>query len=560
MFGHRCRQSLRENRLLTLTIGTFLLLYSVIAYLMVSRGIEFVNRLPMLGALLTERLIYMLFFFFFVMLAISNATITGMGLFRKKDMDWQIALPIPIRGLVLWKTAEGMTLASWGLLVLSTPILLALGRQFEAGWSFYAVGIPALICLVSLSSNLSTWFLLALVAYAKRWWRKPAVGLALLLLGSAVVRFYLSDPEQATARDYVANLYEVLRHTEICMHPLIPSSWVAEALIAAGQGSLARALFFNLLLLSQALATTLLTARLAQSLYYRAWDRVMRAAPTRAARKSKSTWYRTKEERQGRSFWQRLFGLDRPSQSLLKKDILTFLREPAQWGQSVLIFGLLFFYTSNLRRLGYDLRDPFWSSVISHLNLLVCSLALSTLTTRFIYPQFSMEGQRMWILGLSPVSLDRVLSLKLRLSAGALSIVMMALVLVSSFSLDLPWRQTLFFCAAIVLLSYGLTSLALSLGALLPNFREPNPARIVSGFGGTLCLIGSFLFILVAMLLLSIPAWLKVRQGATIVTEQVAIWRNLLSLLGVGIASLIFGGVPYVLARSRIRRKSALDL
>lgn len=560
MFRSRCRQSLEQNRLLTLTIGCFLILYSVIAYLMVARGIDFVHRLPMLGALLTERLIYMLFFFFFVMLVISNATITGMGLFRKRDMDWQIALPIPIRGLVLWKTTEGMILASWGLLVLSAPILIALGRQFDAGLSFYAMSIPALICLVSLSSNLSTWLLLILVTYAKRWWWKPAVGVAVVLLGSAVVRFYFSDPEEAKARDYVANLYEVLRHTEICMHPLIPSSWVAETLMASGQGSLQRALFFNLLLLSHAMAAMLLTARLAKGLYYRAWDRVMRAAPTRAARQSRATWYRTPAATGSRKWWQTLLGMDRPSLALLRKDVLTFLREPTQWGQSALIFGLLFFYTSNLRRLGYDLRDPFWSSVISHLNLLVCSLALSTLTTRFIYPQFSLEGQRMWILGLSPVSLERMLSLKLRLSAGTLSLVMTGLVLVSSFSLDLPWRQTFFFAAAIILLSYGLTSLALSLGALIPNFREPNPARIVSGFGGTLCLIGSFLFILVAMVLLAIPPWLKVRHGATIVTESVATWRNVLSLAGVACVSLLFGGVPYLLAKARIKRNFALDL
>lgn len=560
MFWHRCQHSLETNRLLTLTIGSFLVLYGVIAYFMVSKGIEFVHRLPMLGALLTERLIYMLFFFFFVMLIISNATITGMGLFRKRDMDWQIALPIPIRSLVLWKTFEGMMLASWGLLVLSAPILIALGEQYEAGWSFYLIGIPSLICLVSLSSNLSTWLLLLVVTFARRWWWKPVIALAIGLLGYVVVSFYFSDPEEAKARDYVANLYEVLRHTEICMHPLLPCSWVSEALLASAQESFPRALFFLFLLLSHALAATLLTSRAAHGLYFRAWDRVMKAAPTRRARALEHTWYRTLPDSNRRSWWQATLGLDRPALALLRKDIRTFLREPTQWGQSALIFGLLFFYTSNLRRLGYDLRDPFWSSVISHLNLLVCSLALSTLTTRFIYPQFSLEGQRMWILGLSPVPLSRMLALKLRLSAGTLSLLTMSLVLVSSVSLDLPWRQTLFFSAAIILMSYGLTSLALSLGALIPNFREPNPARIVSGFGGTLCLISSFLYILISMTLLAIPAWLKVRQGANILPESTAIWHNTLSLAGVATVSVLFGGLPYFLAKIRVQKNIGAEL
>ncbi|MBK8093359.1 MAG: hypothetical protein IPK32_15610 [Verrucomicrobiaceae bacterium] len=35
-----------------------------------------------------------------------------------------------------------------------------------------------------------------------------------------------------------------------------------------------------------------------------------------------------------------------------------------------------------------------------------------------MYPQFSLEGRRMWILGLSPLLLQRILTLKLRLGCG----------------------------------------------------------------------------------------------------------------------------------------------
>ena len=162
---HRARIGLKENRLLTLTIATFLLVYAVAAYFLVGRGIEFIHRLPLLGPLLTERLVYLLFFFFFVMLIISNATITGMGLFRRKDTGWQVALPIPFRSLVLWKTLEGMILASWGLVVLSAPILAALGRMFDAGFTFYLINMPALLCLVTIAANVSTWLLLAIVRW-----------------------------------------------------------------------------------------------------------------------------------------------------------------------------------------------------------------------------------------------------------------------------------------------------------------------------------------------------------------------------------------------------------
>lgn len=557
MLRHRIRQGLSENRLLILTIGGFLGLYCIASYLLVSRGLEFVNRMPLFGPLLLERLIYLLFFFFFVMLVISNATITGMGLFRKKDMEWQIALPLPYRSLVLWKTLEGMAFASWGLLLLSAPILVALGRLYQAGPSFYLFSASAILCLVTIAANLSTWILLIVVRHARRWWRWPIALVGLWIFIRTLLHFFIirkPDDSQASS-DVVSSLYSVLQHTEICMHPLFPSSWVGEVIQACAQGKTDQAGFFCLVLFANALFALMVTASLGGIFFLPAWQRVMASIPTQRKRVYEDAWFHHPEQAARPSFMRRLWRLSRPEHAAILKDIRTFLREPAQWGQSLLIFGLLLMYTSNLRQLGYDLHSPFWIIVISHLNLLVCCLALSTLTTRFIFPQFSMEGQRLWILGLSPLSLAHVLSLKLRLSAGVMSLLTMALVLTSSFSLSLPRQRTTFFCAAVLMLSYGLNALALALGALLPNFREPNPARIISGFGGTLCLISSFLYILFSATALALPEvfqW-RARIAGQPFSAQTVLIQDLSALGMVLFLSLIFGGVPYWLAKKRTK-------
>jgi ABC-2 type transport system permease protein len=68
MLWHRVDEMLEKNRLLMATIAGFLGLYCVAAYMLVSRGLEFISKMPLFGPLLTERLVYMLFFFFFLML------------------------------------------------------------------------------------------------------------------------------------------------------------------------------------------------------------------------------------------------------------------------------------------------------------------------------------------------------------------------------------------------------------------------------------------------------------------------------------------------------------
>ncbi|MBK8039998.1 MAG: hypothetical protein IPK22_23130 [Verrucomicrobiaceae bacterium] len=548
MLMNKAAHGLSQNRLLVATVGGFLVFYSFAAYKLVAHGLDYVTKIPMLGPLLAERLIYLLFFFFFMMLVISNATITGMGLFRRKDMEWQVALPLPPRSLVMWKTLEGMLLASWGLVVLSAPILLALGRVYEVGPTFFLTTAPALLCLVTISANLSTWLLLFLVRFARRSWWKPVALLGLVLLGLAVKRFLTIDFNAVRSGDVALGVSEILRHTEICMHPLLPSSWVAEAIQANGRGLVERAWFYHLVLLSHALVSLVVTARLAGSLFFPAWNRLMQAVPGGSSGVTSMPMVPSWPA----ELLRRALALDRASFAILGKDVRVFLREPMQWGQCAVIFGLLLIYSANLRSMGDDLQSPFWLAVISHLNLLVCCLALSTLTTRFIYPQLSLEGQRMWILGLSPVPLHRVLELKLRLSAGVLALVMTTLVCLSGLSLGMPVRRMLFFSLAMMMMSYGLTALSLSLGALLPNFREANPARIVSGFGGTVCLIGSFIYILLGMTTVLIPSWSTLSPLAT--SSSPADWR--LETLSLGILlclTAVAGGVPYLFAKRRTK-------
>jgi len=56
-------------------------------------------------------------------------------------------------------------------------------------------------------------------------------------------------------------------------------------------------------------------------------------------------------------------------------------------------------------------------------------------------------------------------------------------------------------------LCLGLSGIAVGIGAKLPNFREPSPAKIATGFGGTLSLILSSAFILSMVFLTAVPAY-----------------------------------------------------
>src|SRR5581483_9116343 len=192
------------------------------------------------------------------------------------------------------------------------------------------------------------------------------------------------------------------------------------------------------------------------------------------------------------------------TRALLVKDARMFWRDTTQWGQSVLLFGLLAVYVINLRHFTSQISNSFWLQLVSYLNLGACSLNLATLTTRFVYPQFSLEGRRLWIIGMAPLGLRRVVKAKYWMASLASLAVTLTLITLSCHLLKMSLDQIAFFGAIVSVMTFSLTGLAIGLGVLYPNMKEANPTKIVSGFGGTLCLVLSFLYILGSVLLLAI--------------------------------------------------------
>ena len=160
-----------------------------------------------------------------------------------------------------------------------------------------------------------------------------------------------------------------------------------------------------------------------------------------------------------------------------EKDFLTFVREPAQWVQFTLVFGLLIIYASGLNQIHDQLTEPRDLYIVAFLNMTVSALALSTLTTRFVFPQFSLEGQRLWILTMSPIKLTGIVIQKFVTSTVMTGIAVTIILLISSHNLRFKGADTLFFSGSIFFLSIGLNAIAVGLGVLFPNLRESNTAK-----------------------------------------------------------------------------------
>ena len=504
--------ALREQSWLLLgMVGVFLAGYLALAFTLFYAGLRFLSRFPGLGGLLVERLLYLLFAFLFALLLLSNLVIGYTNLFRNRETAFLLTLPIPYRTVLQWKLIESTLLASWAFVFLIAPLLAAYGLVQRVGWMFYPGVLVMIALFVMLPGIAGCWLAVAVARFLDR--RGFQV---LLLVGMAAVvglMFFRLRPEPITDEmletRVLAVIDRLLDNTRFAQFPLLPSYWLSASVQNWSEGAVRTAVFFALVLLSHVLFFGTLAARYLGPPFYEAtstvhsrgglfsrWLPRPRAGPSRRV----PSWPRPVLERL--LGWRGVLPPD--VQALVSKDLRVFWRDTTQWGQTLVLFGLLAVYIINLRHFTRQLDSPFWISLVSYLNLGACALNLATLTTRFVFPQFSLEGKRVWVVGLAPIGLVRVVRLKFWLAGGATLVVTLGLTLLSCSMLGLEWPQLLFFGVTVTVMTFTLNGIAVGLGALYPNFRETNPGKIVSGFGGTFCLVLSFLYIVVSVVLLAV--------------------------------------------------------
>ncbi len=494
-----------QSRLLTSVIGLFIAGYLFLSFELFFHGMEFIAKFPGLGAVLTERLMYALFAFLFALLLLSNLVITYTNLFRNRETLFLLSLPVPARIIFRWKFIESALLASWAFLFLIAPLLAAFGLVRGVPWHFYLVTLVLIAMFIVLPAVLGA----AVAIVVGRFLDRRSFQIALVTTGLvllALVAFWWKaqpvDDELLDKRTLQA-LDQLLAKTRFTMFPFLPSYWLSSAVLQWAEGILRGAIFFALVLLSH----TLFFGSLAFTRFGALFYDTASAVQSRGGSGFKPGWFRAGRKNGNTTglleiIFSKFFWLDRDLRALAVKDLRMFWRDTTQWGQSVMLFGLLGVYIINLRNFTHQLTSPFWVNLVAYLNLAACSLNLATVTTRFVFPQFSLEGQRLWIVGMAPMGLARVVKTKYWLASALSLAVTLTLITLSCYLLQMTWDRVALFGAVVTVMTFTLNGVAVGLGVLYPNLKEANPSKIVSGFGGTLCLVLSSVYILASIALL----------------------------------------------------------
>jgi ABC-2 type transport system permease protein len=463
-------------------------------------GIRFVHETAGLGPFLLSRLWFLFLFVLFLMLAVSQLASAYSTMVRTPETRWWMTLPVSARTLCRAKWIESSFYSAWAVILLALPLCVAyLVVLKQPVWIVVWITAGLLVPLVAIATACATVLLLLWLRWLSRVIvRRELIPFGLVLAGGLCF-WLLGEHQPETPSDvWFLALQELLPRMQIAMSMWLPSSWAATGLDAAVSARWVENLLYTGLLWTTALAAWRLLDHGAALLLFPVLRRHAQpqqgtgGAPGAAA----PVGFRV-------AWWMR-----RPFAASLAKDALLVLRDPMQWSQTVVFFGLLGVYFANIHRLAQFSVEPSWRIGVASLNLACTLLVFGSLAVRFVFPQMSLEGRNLWLLRTTPNGMRRLLVSKLCLYGAVAVVIVEGLLTLSAARLAVPTEIRWWLAVIGVVASLTLVGMTVGLGACWIDLTAQDAARVVSSSNGALVLVFMLCYV------------------ACVVGALVAIWSN----------------------------------
>jgi ABC-2 type transport system permease protein len=476
----REERSRGSARLFILVVAALLFWGGIFAFLY--KILKALERVPDVGPLLAGKILGVALLTFVGILVLSNVITSLSSFFLAKDLDLLVSAPVDWLRLYSAKLGETLLHSSWMVALMAVPVFAAYGVVFRGGPLFVPYAILTVAPLLVLPAVAGSALTLTLVnVFPARRTRDLLSIVALGTVGGLILLFRLIRPERLASPEGFRNLLEFIAVLRTPTSPYLPSEWAAQAVMGYLRG---RVDVLPLALLwSTAGAFVVLGASLHRRLFAPGFTKAQEAAE----RFVRGTLWR-------RTVGALLYFLPVAKREFVIKDVKLFFRDTTQWSQLILLAVLVVVYLFNIKTLPLHRGEAvgfFYITLVSFLNLGLAGFVLAAIAARFIFPAVSLEGRHMWLLRSSPLDLGALLWSKYWV--GTIPLLGLALLLtgVTNMLLEVRPFMMVLGLVAIVCLTFAIAALALSFGALFPQFETENAAQIPTSFGGLVYMMAS---------------------------------------------------------------------
>jgi ABC-2 type transport system permease protein len=474
-------------------VGVFGIAYRVLRYF---RGVEDI------GNLIAAKVLGIILLAFLSILLLSNIITALSTFFLAKDLDLLVAAPITQSRLYAAKLVETVVHSSWMVALLALPIFTAYGIVYGGGFLFPVVALGAFVPYLILPGVVGTAFTLILVNIFPA--RRTRELLGLVATGAVVVVLMILRflrPERLAQPEGFKNLVDYLAVLRTPTSPWLPSEWTASIIMnwllrVADPWPIVK------LWLAAPLAV-FLGAMLHRRLYHLGFSKAQEGAERKLRRVIRGPVAGI------------LSSVSPSKREFILKDLRLFFRDNTQWSQLILLAVLLLVYLFNIKSLPLHSGEqvPFrLITMISFLNLGLAGFVLAAVAARFVFPGISLEGRQMWLLRSSPLDPNAMLWSKYWIGTVPLLVLALMITVFTNWLLHASTFMMAVAVGTIVLYTLAASALALSFGAIYPQFGSENAAQIPTSFGGLVYMMSTLSLLTAIIMIEATPVMAYLRM------------------------------------------------
>lgn len=447
-----------------------------------SRSFSFITAEPLVGPVIaryvlesTMHVIYMLGTASFLLIAVRF-------LFSAKEVRLLATLPVAPSELFLYRFLSATAFASWPVLLLGVPAVVAMGNVVSAGPYYYIGAFGSLLTFLLLIALTGSVLAFAVAPLARRMSR--TVGFLAQI--SAFIGFAFLLIRTTIPRGIFGSFFDIHSSEDALQSVAYIRDWFIASPSHAYVESLGSILPFSgsvqglPLLLSGIVVPVLVLTAILHTLVVRQYLRMIQAFGETGflARPDDVTAHVRRETFPSIFKWKHGF--------LFEKDFLSFFRNPNDVSHASFLGVMLIFYM--LAAKGITSMGQF-----DEPRLLVVAVTFAfgalgyfalTFALRFAFPSLSLEGKSAWVLWSSPLHIHEFFSWKLFFWGGLLTAAMEAVAIMTVLLFGLPVILGLFLMFAVLCASVTVTAIALGQGSIYPDFAQDDPDVLTTSPAG----------------------------------------------------------------------------
>ncbi len=450
------------------------------------------KNIPVLGEIIGIKILDLVFFSLFFFLILSNA-ITAFGTFLKdKEIEFLIKFPLKRNKIYLFKFIETIIYSSWAPCFLILPLLYSYFKVFSVPFLKIFLIILSLPFYLLIPSFLGILFLIIILKLFPKITRE---GIMMMLTIFFALYLFLYTK---IFRPEIFKLFkeiEDINFLAIYLQKLggispyfLPSRWIINFLNYDGIYLLLNFFLFpiSLIFLSPVfnLVEQIQTGEESKGIY----KKVFRIkAPI---------------------FYSKMF-------QIWIKEIKSIVRDFSQFSQAIFLLVLILFYIISIRRTPIYFTHPLWHIFIGIGNFLFLGYLFATLSIRFLFPTYSLEGKGIKFLKISPIKGSFYISSKIII--WLLIFVFLTYLAynftINSLNLKMPEIFKKYFNLTLLIESISLSVISISIGIMYPSLNETNPSKIASSTGAFFAAVITILYVFLMDSIIANPVYIYATKG-----------------------------------------------